>query len=201
MLQTLVYIPDRLFGLPLFGFGLLLAVWGVATAAILGFQWVRWGKSGRRVCAGVGDVRPYHLAAPPPAGRARSVRRNPRLADPRLRRDGHARRRAGGRAGGASCGQAAVRPRTDLFARPVALHRRHRRARAFYVIEYWHDQFLAYDAAGNINWLTTLGNVVNIPKGVWSFTGRASAAHCRPSSLSAAIVCRCSRWATLSPPA
>src|ERR1700676_3439623 len=43
MLQTLVYIPDKLFGVPLFGCGLLLAVWAVASAAILGWQCVRHG--------------------------------------------------------------------------------------------------------------------------------------------------------------
>ena len=37
MLQTLFYIPGELFGLPVFGFGLLLAVWAVAGAA-----WLAW---------------------------------------------------------------------------------------------------------------------------------------------------------------
>jgi len=35
MLQTLFYIPFELFGLPVFGFGILLAVWAVAGAALL----------------------------------------------------------------------------------------------------------------------------------------------------------------------
>jgi len=35
MLQTLLYIPCELFGLPVFGFGLLLAVWAVASAGLL----------------------------------------------------------------------------------------------------------------------------------------------------------------------
>jgi phosphatidylglycerol:prolipoprotein diacylglycerol transferase len=35
MLQTLFYIPCELYGLPVFGFGLLLAVWAVASAALL----------------------------------------------------------------------------------------------------------------------------------------------------------------------
>jgi phosphatidylglycerol:prolipoprotein diacylglycerol transferase len=43
MLQTFFYIPDRLFGLPLFGWGLLLAVWAVAGAATLAYQIWRHG--------------------------------------------------------------------------------------------------------------------------------------------------------------
>lgn len=43
MLQTLFYIPDRLFGVPLFGWGLLLAVWAVASAATLAVQIWRHG--------------------------------------------------------------------------------------------------------------------------------------------------------------
>ncbi len=43
MLQTLFYIPDMLFGLPLFGFGLLLAVWAVASVVILAWQLSRHG--------------------------------------------------------------------------------------------------------------------------------------------------------------
>ncbi|HEX3999642.1 MAG TPA: prolipoprotein diacylglyceryl transferase family protein [Pirellulales bacterium] len=43
MLQTLFYIPDRVFGMPLFGWGLLLAVWAVASAATLSYQVWRHG--------------------------------------------------------------------------------------------------------------------------------------------------------------
>jgi prolipoprotein diacylglyceryltransferase len=37
MLQTLFYIPAELYGLPMFGFGLLLAVW-----AVVGSLWMTW---------------------------------------------------------------------------------------------------------------------------------------------------------------
>jgi phosphatidylglycerol:prolipoprotein diacylglycerol transferase len=43
MLQTLFYIPGELFGLPVFGFGLLLAVWAVVSAALLAVQVRRGG--------------------------------------------------------------------------------------------------------------------------------------------------------------
>ena len=43
MLQTLFYIPSELFGLPVFGFGLLLAVWAVASAALLAWLVRRQG--------------------------------------------------------------------------------------------------------------------------------------------------------------
>ncbi len=43
MLQTLFYIPGELFGVPVFGFGLLLAVWAVVSAAILAMQVRRGG--------------------------------------------------------------------------------------------------------------------------------------------------------------
>ena len=43
MLQTLFYIPCELFGLPVFGFGLLLAVWAVASAALLAWLVCRQG--------------------------------------------------------------------------------------------------------------------------------------------------------------
>lgn len=42
MLQTIFNIPDRLFGIPMFGFGLLLAVWAVSSAAFLG--WTAWRR-------------------------------------------------------------------------------------------------------------------------------------------------------------
>lgn len=37
MRQTLFYIPTEIYGVPLFGFGVLLAVWAVAAVAIIGF--------------------------------------------------------------------------------------------------------------------------------------------------------------------
>ncbi len=43
MLQTLFYIPCELFGLPVFGFGLLLAVWAVASVALLAWLVRRQG--------------------------------------------------------------------------------------------------------------------------------------------------------------
>ncbi len=43
MLQTFFYIPDRLFGMPLFGWGLLLAVWAVASVLTLAYQTWRHG--------------------------------------------------------------------------------------------------------------------------------------------------------------
>jgi prolipoprotein diacylglyceryltransferase len=46
MLQTLFYIPGELFGLPVFGFGLLLAVWAVAGTALLVWQVRRHGFNG-----------------------------------------------------------------------------------------------------------------------------------------------------------
>lgn len=46
MLQTLFYVPDRLFGLPLFGAGLLLAVWAVGSVVLLGMLVRRQGFNG-----------------------------------------------------------------------------------------------------------------------------------------------------------
>jgi prolipoprotein diacylglyceryltransferase len=43
MLQTLFYIPGELFGLPMFGFGLLLAVWAVASVIVLAVKIRRGG--------------------------------------------------------------------------------------------------------------------------------------------------------------
>ena len=43
MLQTLFHIPCELFGLPVFGFGLLLAAWAVAGAALLAWLIHRQG--------------------------------------------------------------------------------------------------------------------------------------------------------------
>ena len=43
MLQTLFYIPGELFGLPVFGFGLLLAVWAAAGAVVLAWLIRRQG--------------------------------------------------------------------------------------------------------------------------------------------------------------
>lgn len=41
MLTTLFHVPSRIAGLPLFGMGLLLAVWGAATALMLATAWRR----------------------------------------------------------------------------------------------------------------------------------------------------------------
>lgn len=46
MLQTLVYIPSELFGLPVFGVGLLLGVWAVASLLLLARQFRRGGFGG-----------------------------------------------------------------------------------------------------------------------------------------------------------
>lgn len=43
MRSTLFHIPKEVFGLPLFGFGLLLAVWGVVCAAFLAWRVYRYG--------------------------------------------------------------------------------------------------------------------------------------------------------------
>ena len=43
MLQTLVYIPCELFGLPVFGFGLLLALWAVVGTGVLAWLVRRQG--------------------------------------------------------------------------------------------------------------------------------------------------------------
>ena len=43
MLQTLFYIPGELFGLPVFGFGLLLGVSAVASVVLLAWQYRRSG--------------------------------------------------------------------------------------------------------------------------------------------------------------
>ena len=43
MLQTLFYIPCELFGLPVFGFGLLLAAWAAASAVLLAWLVRRQG--------------------------------------------------------------------------------------------------------------------------------------------------------------
>jgi phosphatidylglycerol:prolipoprotein diacylglycerol transferase len=40
MLQTIFYIPDHVAGYPVFGFGLLLAVWAVSSAAMM--AWLVW---------------------------------------------------------------------------------------------------------------------------------------------------------------
>lgn len=52
MHTTLFHLPSRIGGLPLFGFGLLLAVWAVAGAAALAFAWRRGGA--REALAGTG---------------------------------------------------------------------------------------------------------------------------------------------------
>ncbi len=43
MLQTLFDVPATVFGVPLFGWGLLLAVWAVATAVVLGWHVYHYG--------------------------------------------------------------------------------------------------------------------------------------------------------------
>jgi phosphatidylglycerol:prolipoprotein diacylglycerol transferase len=43
MLQTLFYIPSEVYGLPIFGFGLLLAVWAAASAVLLAWLIRRQG--------------------------------------------------------------------------------------------------------------------------------------------------------------
>ncbi|GAB6166992.1 prolipoprotein diacylglyceryl transferase [Thermostilla marina] len=46
MLQTLFYIPERLWGMPVFGAGLLLAVCALAGVIVVGYQFVRRGWNG-----------------------------------------------------------------------------------------------------------------------------------------------------------
>jgi prolipoprotein diacylglyceryltransferase len=46
MLQTLFYIPDHIFGLPLFGVGLLFAVWAVVAILVLGRMVYQQGLTG-----------------------------------------------------------------------------------------------------------------------------------------------------------
>ena len=43
MRQTLFYIPSELWGVPLFGFGVLLAVWAVASLVFLGARIRQYG--------------------------------------------------------------------------------------------------------------------------------------------------------------
>src|SRR5579862_2603574 len=166
MLQTLRYIPDKLFGLPLFGCGLLLAVWAVASAAIVGWQWLRHGAKAAGayvpVLAMFGliiwKLLPM-LEEHTPAGEVRGLP---------IRGYG-VMVMLGVVASVALAVHRAIKRRIDpeliyslalwLFIGGIA------GARAFYVIEYWSKQFCVRDAAGNINWLTTLGNVVNIPQG------------------------------------
>lgn len=46
MLQTLFYVPERVFGFPMFGVGVLLAVWAVASVALLAWLVRRQGWNG-----------------------------------------------------------------------------------------------------------------------------------------------------------
>lgn len=43
MRQTLFHIPNELWGIPLFGFGLLLAIWAIYSVLFLGLRWYRYG--------------------------------------------------------------------------------------------------------------------------------------------------------------
>ena len=45
MLQTLFYVPAHVAGYPVFGFGLLLAAWAVASAALMAWLFWRHGLS------------------------------------------------------------------------------------------------------------------------------------------------------------
>lgn len=49
MRQTLFYIPEKLFGLPMFGLGVLLAVWAIASIALLVWlvRWQGWNADTR----------------------------------------------------------------------------------------------------------------------------------------------------------
>ncbi|MFM7077651.1 MAG: prolipoprotein diacylglyceryl transferase [Planctomycetaceae bacterium] len=53
MLTTLFHVPSRIAGLPLFGMGLLLAVWGAATAVMLATAWRRGRLRETLVSSGV----------------------------------------------------------------------------------------------------------------------------------------------------
>ena len=46
VLQTLFYIPSRIAGLPVFGFGLLLAAWGIFSVVLLAWLLRRQGPKG-----------------------------------------------------------------------------------------------------------------------------------------------------------
>ena len=60
MLQTLFYIPADVAGYPVFGFGLLLATWAVASAAMMAWLFWRHGLRPTRwaIC------RSWRLSAP-----------------------------------------------------------------------------------------------------------------------------------------
>ena len=137
MLQTLFYIPGELFGLPVFGFGLLLAVWAVVSAVLLAVQVRRGGfdantLSYAQVLAVLGLA--IYLR---PAGAVRPAR----AADPRLRHDdapGRAVGHGAGRLPRPACGR---RSRDDLRPGILDDHSRHPRRAGLLRAQFWHSDF------------------------------------------------------------
>jgi len=171
MLQTLFYIPDRLFGLPLFGWGLLLAVWAVASVATLGYQAWRHGfgeqlMSYVPLLALVGAAIWFLLPA------LEQVEHLPTGENVVL--------------GLPIRGYGVMLLIGLVSAVGLAVYRARRRgldpeiiyslaiwlflggfsgARLFYVTEYWSQQFAKHHSDGSFDWGATLAAVVNVAQG------------------------------------
>ena len=166
MLQTLFYVPATVFGVPLFGWGLLLAVWAVATAVVLGWHVYHYGLKAESLAyvpmlALIGAMIFFlpHLMEHTATGELRG-----------LPIRGYGVMVMLGVVGAVAL--AVYRGRSYgvdpelvyslalwLFIGGIA------GARAFYVIEYWRDQFVVHNADGSFNLFATLGAVINIPQG------------------------------------
>ncbi len=170
MLQTLFYIPDRLFGLPVFGVpGILFAIWAVGALIAMARQVYRYGLTvdagGLAVLlAFLGAVLVLFL----PSLLEHRDPSNPEALGLPIR------------------GYGVMVLIGVISAVALAIHRARQRgvdpeiiislalwlfvggmlgARAFYVIEYWRTQFYRVDAASNFDLIGTLSGVLNIAKG------------------------------------
>ena len=161
MRSTLFYIPAELFGLPVFGAGLLVGAWLVISLLVLAWlvrqQGWSWDTAGYvpfllLIAAAIVFVSPNMVEVDPATARAAG------RADQRLWRDadvGDGRLSWPGRLAGAADGP---RPGSDLFAGLLHVYRRHCGARLFYIVEYW-PEFQQPSLAD------TLKSVANVTKG------------------------------------
>lgn len=171
MLQTLFYIPDRLFGMPVFGLGLLLAVWAVASVGTLGYQVWRHGfgqeaMSYVPLLALIGAAVLFLLPA------LEQVNHLPTGEDQVM--------------GLPIRGYGVMLLIGLVSAVGLAVFRARRRgidpeiiyslaiwlfiggfggARVFYVTEYWHQQFARFHANGSFDFAATFARVVNVAQG------------------------------------
>ncbi|HZZ71275.1 MAG TPA: prolipoprotein diacylglyceryl transferase family protein [Pirellulales bacterium] len=155
VLQTLFYIPRELFGLPMFGFGLLLALWAVASVALLAYLVKKQGWSR--------DTRGYVPVLGLIGGAILFLL--PALAEPQgLPIRGYGTMVLLGVAGGiwlaaARAKRAGLDPELILSLAFWIFLAGMVGARTFYVTEYWHQQF-AKPTLGE-----TIAAVANIAQG------------------------------------